>query len=433
MSSEPSPVNPTTKKFFILRATKVFGPFTARQIEKGKLDGKFLPSDQISTLANGPWQDLSTAQLETHPETSTKPKDSNEVVTAELVEPETVEAEVVTARIMSPSLPMNPSITPALYPTWTFVAVMAGSGVAALFGFVLFVSWLLSGPNDAEQAATEAAITQIASANEALASDLISSDTTSTESSSDSEITTTPEDIERLNKVLAEFEQTVAEIRGDSATQTDAGSSYTPPAITDDYSELADSLLALGPDEACEHASAMIADKNSTDLRTAYLLLDKAAKTGHVRSAFLVGLCYFAGWGVVVDETAGRYWVEHAALNAEPEAMFLYAGMIQEGQYPEKGNSDCLYWLNRSAETGYRPAQDALNEYKLQQLNGLIGAMVLSAFSSGESSSASDEADAQQQAYWERMRERDYWKTRAEHAAANGDQYDYDYSRRMIP
>jgi TPR repeat protein len=168
-------------------------------------------------------------------------------------------------------------------------------------------------------------------------------------------------------------------------------------------------------------------------LRTAYLLAHKAASAGHARAKFMVGMCYFGGWGVEVDEAAGKYWVEDAANQGESQAMYLVAGMIQEGRYPEKGMADVLYWLNRSADAGYAPAADALNEYKVQQVNGLIGALFLSAFSSGDSGSYEDTSSATDRMIERRQEDARYWTSRAESAAFRGDQAEYDYSRSKIP
>lgn len=95
--------------------------------------------------------------------------------------------------------------------------------------------------------------------------------------------------------------------------------------------------------------------------------------------------------------------------------------------------NDYLYLLNRSSEAGFEPASAALNEFKLQQVNDLVVALLLSAFSSGESGSYKDAAISKNED-WQRIKnEKHYWTSRAEQAAASGDRAGYDAARSSIP
>lgn len=440
MSSENPKTDKLAKQFFVQRSTKVFGPFSQRQIEKGKLDGKFLPTDKVSCLPNGPWLEIATANLSVLGEAVADEQVAQEIFAAEVVHgeaaavesptaasvrSEVVAAEVVTADIVvAPQTPTSDDVPQVVYPTWKFVAAVVGSGAAACFVLVLFVSWALTGGADPKQGEEERVVADVTSSEEV----------PPLEEAAETEVATTGDEKVSFEQAMAEFGQAIEGLRVDNGAESEVSGSYTPTTSDDSYSELDASLQALSPDEGCERATAIIADTSNTDsLRTAYLLAHKAASAGHARSKFILGMCYFAGWGVEVDDAAGMYWLEAAANQEEPQAMYMVAGLIQEGRFPEKGTSDILYLLNRSAEAGYAPAVDALNEYKVQQVNGLIGALFLSAFSSGDSGSY-DDTEAKQQEMWDRREnERRYWTTRAENAAANRDQADYDYSRNKIP
>ena len=93
------------KRCFVLRATKVFRPFSQQQIEKGKLDGKFLPTDKISHLANGPWQDITTANLVTQNKELVSEQTSIELIKAEVVIAETAAVDSAAAEV-PPRLPI---------------------------------------------------------------------------------------------------------------------------------------------------------------------------------------------------------------------------------------------------------------------------------------------------------------------------------------
>lgn len=435
MNSENNQADPVAKPFFVQRSNKVFGPFSLRQIEKGKLDGKFLSTDKVATLDSGPWHDIATADLQALTATSVHEPMSQEVVAAEVVREESATAEsavtnaataeVVMADIVkAPQALSNHETVSVATPTWKFVAAMVGSGIAACFGFILFISWAFSGSGGQTESGTD----------ENGAFDVASAETTSpSETETEAEPTITPEEKARLDQALAEFGQVISEIRGESGAEAEVNSSDSQPTNDDSYSELDASLLALGPDEACDRAQAMIADTSADSLRTAYLLAHKAASSGNVRAKFILGMCYFAGWGVDKDEASGMYWVEAASNEGEPQAMYLVAGLIQEGRYPDKGMPDILQLLNRSAEAGYTPAADALNEFKVQQVNGLIGALFLSAFSSGDSESYEDSSSMGARMIERRNEETRYWTSRAESAALRGDQAEYEYSKSKIP
>lgn len=64
MSSQNNPASIPGTPFFIRRSGKIFGPFSQRQIEKGKLVGKFLPADRISYGQNGPWREIASSDLQ---------------------------------------------------------------------------------------------------------------------------------------------------------------------------------------------------------------------------------------------------------------------------------------------------------------------------------------------------------------------------------
>jgi hypothetical protein len=398
-------------RFFVLRGKKVFGPFSQRQIENGKREGKFHTTDKVSNFANGPWLDITPAN----------PESQNEGETGEQSPPEIVTSDVITAEVVvAPQKPVSDDLTKLGPPPWKFIAAGTGIAAAVCLCLVLFISWVFSDARDPSQ-----------TGDESLA--VAAEDGSYQEESTDSGLAAGSADLDRVNQALAEFNQAIADMRGDSnGSETDTSGSYAPPVNNDSYSELDANLLSLNPDEACEQASAIIADTSTDALRTAYLLLDKSARTGHSRSMFLLALCHFAGWGVEVDEPAGRYWVEKAANSGEMEAMYLFAAMINEGQYPEKGSEDCLYWLGRSADAGYEPAVATMNDYKQKQLNGLVGAVLLSAFGSGDSYS-DDERDAQDQNMREYMMRRRDAEYRAERAAARGDMEAYRYEKQNMP
>ena len=86
-----------------------------------------------------------------------------------------------------------------------------------------------------------------------------------------------------------------------------------------------------------------------------------AASQGSVRAMRALGLIHLGGeGGVPRDAEAALGWFYEAALRGDAQSMFMLARAFDQGEGVAPDPALASWWLERSAETGYRPARRAL-------------------------------------------------------------------------
>lgn len=97
----------------------------------------------------------------------------------------------------------------------------------------------------------------------------------------------------------------------------------------------------------------------------------KAAEQGHPFAQDNLGYAYFHGYCVPKNRSQAMEWYRKAiqglrgfAENGMPEAQFKLAFLLFNGFGVAKDEAQAVIWIKKSAEQGYQPAQDELNNMK---------------------------------------------------------------------
>lgn len=87
---------------------------------------------------------------------------------------------------------------------------------------------------------------------------------------------------------------------------------------------------------------------------------EEAAKQGHIKAQFNLGLMLFEGFSIPKNQKQGAYWLLKAAEQGEPKAQYQIGCAYLEGKGVEKELTHALNWLQKSADQGNPDAANAL-------------------------------------------------------------------------
>ncbi len=96
------------------------------------------------------------------------------------------------------------------------------------------------------------------------------------------------------------------------------------------------------------------------DYRTAYSHFLPAARQGHAKAAFNVGVMHEKGYGTQQDYKKAVYWYTKAASRGERRAQYNLGHLYRQGRGVAKDMKRAVYWYQRSAKAGYSEGQYTL-------------------------------------------------------------------------
>ena len=76
----------------------------------------------------------------------------------------------------------------------------------------------------------------------------------------------------------------------------------------------------------------------------------KAAELGHAEAQYLLGRCYYFGWGVKEDDQQAVEWYRNAAEQGHADARMQLGDCYNEGKGVIKNRNMARYWWNAAAE-----------------------------------------------------------------------------------
>lgn len=107
------------------------------------------------------------------------------------------------------------------------------------------------------------------------------------------------------------------------------------------------------------------------DFANAFKRLTLEANNGNVKSKYLLGQCYFQGYGVNQDKQVAFSLYKEAALQNYPDAQADVAYCLLNGEGCAKDYRDAFVWATRAANNGASSGYVALG---IIYENGLVGA-----------------------------------------------------------
>jgi TPR repeat protein len=81
------------------------------------------------------------------------------------------------------------------------------------------------------------------------------------------------------------------------------------------------------------------------------------AQNGNAAAQYELGMCYFAGNGVLQDYQKAAYWFRQAAQQGDMHAQYAIGACYLEGKGVEADINNAIYWYEQSAINGYVVAQ----------------------------------------------------------------------------
>ncbi|MCD7785499.1 MAG: serine/threonine-protein kinase [Oscillospiraceae bacterium] len=90
--------------------------------------------------------------------------------------------------------------------------------------------------------------------------------------------------------------------------------------------------------------------------------LRSAAANGVDEAKYLIGRCYYRGYGVPVDYSDAVFWFKEAALSELAPAQYSVGICYYYGQGVEQDCSEAIRWFAKAAVSGYAPAEYSLGE-----------------------------------------------------------------------
>ena len=81
------------------------------------------------------------------------------------------------------------------------------------------------------------------------------------------------------------------------------------------------------------------------------------AQEGNAAAQYELGMCYFAGNGVLQDYQKAAYWFRKAAQQGDMYAQYAIGACYLEGKGVEANISNAIEWYKKSAIKGYVVAQ----------------------------------------------------------------------------
>ena len=87
-----------------------------------------------------------------------------------------------------------------------------------------------------------------------------------------------------------------------------------------------------------------------------------AAEKGDAQAQFLLGACYYNGYGVAKDLVQAVYWWRKAADQGFAPAQYNLGWCYYNGYGVAKDLKQAVYWLRKAADQGYKDAKKALKD-----------------------------------------------------------------------
>ncbi|MCD8107923.1 MAG: serine/threonine-protein kinase [Oscillospiraceae bacterium] len=87
-----------------------------------------------------------------------------------------------------------------------------------------------------------------------------------------------------------------------------------------------------------------------------------AAANGVDDAKYLIGRCYYRGYGVQVDYSDAIAWFKEAALSGLSAAQYSVGICYYYGQGVEQNSAEAIQWFAKAAASGYAPAEYSLGE-----------------------------------------------------------------------
>ncbi len=98
------------------------------------------------------------------------------------------------------------------------------------------------------------------------------------------------------------------------------------------------------------------------DYTEALKQLRLAAAGGVDDAKYLIGRCYYRGYGVPVDYADAVAWFKEAALSGLSSAQYSVGICYYYGQGVEQNSAEAIKWFAKAAASGYAPAEYSLGE-----------------------------------------------------------------------
>lgn len=92
---------------------------------------------------------------------------------------------------------------------------------------------------------------------------------------------------------------------------------------------------------------------NQGHYRTAFRLLNRQARTGHVDSQYRLANLYLRGEGVTRNNRQAAYWYQQAAANGHPLAQHRLANLYHKGIGVGQNMIKAFQWHTRAARAGH--------------------------------------------------------------------------------
>lgn len=95
-------------------------------------------------------------------------------------------------------------------------------------------------------------------------------------------------------------------------------------------------------------------------------MLMQLASRGDYKAQYYMGVAYIVGEKIHQDSTQGLYWIKKSAKTGYPEAEYALAVIYGDDQMSPTDEEKELFWVKRSANHGYNPAQYSLGKLYLE-------------------------------------------------------------------
>ena len=86
--------------------------------------------------------------------------------------------------------------------------------------------------------------------------------------------------------------------------------------------------------------------------RQAALWYRRAAEAGDAGAQYCLGMCYYGGLGVRLDEAEAFKWISRAAEQDEPDAQKMLGDMYNRGEGVKEDGAAALEWYQRAYRNG---------------------------------------------------------------------------------
>lgn len=132
----------------------------------------------------------------------------------------------------------------------------------------------------------------------------------------------------------------------------------------------ASSVCAARPDEGRIPAAedpALVEARNAVlhrDFEKAVRIWKSAAKRGHPRARYRLGVAYRSGRGVEQDNAKAVFWFEKAAANGDADAQYALGKLYEKGLGVESDRGRAMKLIGDAARAGHREARIALKRIR---------------------------------------------------------------------